>query len=391
MGLFGFLGKKETDESTAAANDTEKWINGGECSPMNWYQKWLHEEKRWIGKYKNKIITMSILKVIPATLIGLCAIFGGMTYVEEKNAWIGIAGGLMFGIFISAVYLFLLLAGLRPGRYVRMIKSAVKQLHLDDGEKEQLAHEMLETDVSTWRCISYEMNGHGSGQTPARFRITPHYAFLEGSSPYAILVRLSDIAEVLPEEERKIHTRYGTQTKTHEIFTLYTISFYQKAKGSKDQLPEQAMGFFEKDIRDQAYECILKQLEENSADAVADKGEQKMERVFQTVGKQDGFKLENQNGALREFRDVDIEDYLEDMFASPEQFVTLTAPKAQHKVRFVQACVQKDGIEVELGIEENGTHLVYRLCSKEECIRIFLDFFEDDFIPEMEEYQPVQF
>ena len=28
MGLFGFLGKKETDESTAAANDTEKWIIG---------------------------------------------------------------------------------------------------------------------------------------------------------------------------------------------------------------------------------------------------------------------------------------------------------------------------------------------------------------------------
>ena len=116
-----------------------------------------------------------------------------------------------------------------------------------------------------------------------------------------------------------------------------------------------------------------------------------MERVFQTVEKQNGFKLENQNGALREFRDVDIEDYLEDMFASPEQFVTLTAPEALRGVRFVQACVQKDDIEVELGIEENGTHLVYKLCSEEECIRIFLDFFGDKFIPKMEEYQPVQF
>ncbi|MDE6625947.1 MAG: hypothetical protein K2K56_06215 [Lachnospiraceae bacterium] len=358
---------------------------------MDWYQKWLQEEKRWIGKYQNKIITMSILKVVPATLIGLCAIFGGMTYVEEKNAGIGIIGGLAFGIFISAIYLFILLVGLRPGRYVRMVKSAVKQLHLDEQEKVQLAHEMLETDVSTWRCISYELNGHGSRQTPARFRITPHYAFLEGSSPYAILVRLSDIAEVLQEEERKIHTQYGTQTKTHEIFTLYTISFYQKAKVSKDQLPEQAMGFFEKNIRDRVYELISKQLAENNMNAQSNRGEQNMERVFQTVGKQDGFKLENQNGALREFRDVDIEDYLEDMFASPEQFVTLTAPKAMRKVRFVQACLQRDGIEVELGIEENGTRLVYKLCSKEECVRIFLDFFEDEFIPKMEEYQPVQF
>lgn len=234
---------------------------------MDWYQKWLQEEKRWIGNYQNKIIKMSILKVIPATLIGLCAIFGGMTYVQEKNAGIGIIGGLALGIFICVIYLLGLLAGLRPGRYVRMINSAVKQLHLNDQEKVQLAQEMLDTKVNTWRCISYELNGHGSRQTPARFRITPHYAFLEGSSPYAILVRLSDIAEVLQEEERKMHTQYGTQIKTHEIFTLYTISFYQKAKVSKDQLPEQAMGFFEKDIRDRIYELISKQLAENSVNA----------------------------------------------------------------------------------------------------------------------------
>lgn len=239
---------------------------------MNWYQKWLHEEKKWIGKYQKKIIAMSILKVVPATLIGLCTLFGIMTYVEEKNAGIGIAGGLVFGILVSGFYLLILLAGLRPGRYVRMIKSAVKQLHMDETEKEQLAHEMLETDVSTWRCISYVLDGHGSRQTPARFRITPHYAFLEGSSPYAILVRLSDVAEVLPEEERKTHTQYGTQTKTHEVFTLYTISFYQKARAGKDRLPEQAMGFFVKDIRDQAYELIAKQMAENNADGFGKKG-----------------------------------------------------------------------------------------------------------------------
>lgn len=97
------------------------------------------------------------------------------------------------------------------------------------GDTSQI-REMLDTDVSTWRCISYELSGHGSKQTPARFRITPYYAFLEGSSPY-------------------------------------TISFYQKAKTGKDQLPEQAMGFFEKDIRDRVYELIVKQRAENSADA----------------------------------------------------------------------------------------------------------------------------
>lgn len=262
---------------------------------------------------------------------------------------------------------------------------------MDAQEKEQLAHEMLETNISTWRCISYKLNGHGSRQTPARFRITPHYAFLEGSSPYAILVRLSDIAEVLQEEERKIHTQYGMQTKTYEVFTLYTISFYQKRKVNKAQLPEQAMGFFERNIRDQVYESITRQMAENSLNAPIYKGEQNKEIVFQIVGKQNGFKLENQYGTRKEFRDVDIEDYLEDMFVPPEQFVILSAPEALHKVRFVQACVQKNRIEVELGIEEDGTHLVYKLCSEEECMRIFLDFFENEFIPDMEEYKPVEF
>lgn len=230
---------------------------------MNWYRRWLGEEKKWIGKYQNKIIALSLSKVIPLTLLGLCAIFGAMTYMEDGNAGVGILGGLGFGLFISICYFMILLAALRPGRYVRKIQSAVKQMQMDEAEKELLAHEMLETDVSQWRCVSYIMQGHGSNGTPARFRITPHYAFLEGSSPYAILVRLSDIAEVQPEEEKKIRTQYGAQMKTHEFFTLFTISFYEKEKTSAKQLPEHAMGFFDREIRDQVYALIVKQIEEN--------------------------------------------------------------------------------------------------------------------------------
>ena len=85
---------------------------------MDWYQQWLDEERKWIGKYQNKIIATSILKVVPATLIGLCVIYGGITYVEEKNV----------GIVISGIYLLILLAGLRPGKYVGMINLAVKRI-----------------------------------------------------------------------------------------------------------------------------------------------------------------------------------------------------------------------------------------------------------------------
>ena len=117
----------------------------------------------------------------------------------------------------------------------------------------------------------------------------------------------------------------------------------------------------------------------------------KKEVVFQKVSSQQGFTLENQDRKLTDFRDVDIEDYLADMFVASDQFVILTAPMAQDKVRFVQACTHDDGIEVELGIEEEGTRLYYKMCSEEECCRIFLDFYEDRFIPDMKEYKPVEF
>ena len=115
------------------------------------------------------------------------------------------------------------------------------------------------------------------------------------------------------------------------------------------------------------------------------------EIVFQKVKSQQGFTLENQERKLTDFRDVDIEDYLADMFVTPDEFVILTAPVAQNKIRFVQACTHDDGIEIELGIEEEGTRLYYKMCSEEECYRIFLDFYEDRFIPDMGEYKPVEF
>ncbi len=115
------------------------------------------------------------------------------------------------------------------------------------------------------------------------------------------------------------------------------------------------------------------------------------EVVFQKVKSQQGFTLENQERKLTDFRDIDIEDYLADMFVTADQFVILTAPMAQDKVRFVQACTHDDGIEIELGIEEEGTRLYYKMCSEEECYRIFLDFYEDRFVPDMKEYRPVEF
>ena len=115
------------------------------------------------------------------------------------------------------------------------------------------------------------------------------------------------------------------------------------------------------------------------------------EVIFKNMESRQGFTLRNQESELTDFRDIDIEDYLTDMFDSPGQFVVLAAPQAQYKVRFVQACTHNGEIEVEIGIEEEGTRLLYKMCSREECYRIFLDFYDNIFIPEMEEYKPVEF
>lgn len=115
------------------------------------------------------------------------------------------------------------------------------------------------------------------------------------------------------------------------------------------------------------------------------------EVIFKTMEPEQGFTLRNQDGELTDFRDIDIEDYLADMFVTPDQFVVLEAPRALCKVRFVQACTRDGEIEVELGIEENVTHLYYKMCSQEECCRVFLDFYDGIFDPDMVEYKPVEF
>lgn len=115
------------------------------------------------------------------------------------------------------------------------------------------------------------------------------------------------------------------------------------------------------------------------------------EIVFQNVKSQQGFTLQNQERNLTDFRDIDIEDFLEDMFVRSDQFVVLTAPEARRGVRYVQACVNEGEIEVELGVESDGTRLYYKICSQEECHRIFLDFYDGCFIPDMKEYKPVAF
>lgn len=101
--------------------------------------------------------------------------------------------------------------------------------------------------------------------------------------------------------------------------------------------------------------------------------------------------LENQNGKLSKFTDADISNYLEEMFINPEQFVSLTAPMPQKGLRFIQAAMNGNDVELQLGLDTGGAKLVYKLCTRSECRKAFLFFFEGRFKPNLSEYMPVEF
>lgn len=117
--------------------------------------------------------------------------------------------------------------------------------------------------------------------------------------------------------------------------------------------------------------------------------------VFKNMEEGTTFTIRNQERELMDFGKEEVEEFLDDLFVTPDQFIVLTAPKAQgQQIRYVQACIH-DGdvdIEVELGIEEeDGTRLYYRMCTDEECAQIFLDFFDQKLVVDRSEYAPVKF
>ena len=229
---------------------------------MNYYEKWLKSEKEWIDVYCKKTRNMLLFVVTPLVLVVLTVLFGAIQLADGGGMGefiVGAAGGLMRGIFICIIYLLIMQPNLRPGKYSKKIDKNVKRLGLSDAEKEQLGKEMLEVDER--HKISFKMTGPKSNGTPARFVLTPHYAFLEGGSPYSILIRLCDIAEIRPSQEQKNTVTYGAKTKTYYNFTLYTIGFYRKDRAERgladNAYPDEGMGFFQEDTRDEALKLLM--------------------------------------------------------------------------------------------------------------------------------------
>ncbi|MCM1188213.1 MAG: hypothetical protein NC541_02830 [bacterium] len=226
---------------------------------MNTYQKWLQAEKEWINTYCRKIRRQALCITTPVILVGATVFLGAVSALGgsgTEDLLYGAFGGFLFGLVICGIYLLILLPGLRPGRYTGKIEKSVQGLALSESEKEQLAQEMLSADES--HIISYTISGPDSKGTPARFVLTPHYAFLEGSTPYSILIRLSDIARIKSGEEQKTATTHQAKSRTVYNFTLHTVGFYRKERlqNSGAELPDEAFGFFDAGTRDRVTELL---------------------------------------------------------------------------------------------------------------------------------------
>ena len=115
------------------------------------------------------------------------------------------------------------------------------------------------------------------------------------------------------------------------------------------------------------------------------------EVAFEVMKEGRCFKLENQDGFIEKITENDILQYIQYMVEDTVQFVTLTAPKAIASIRFVQAAIANDEIEIQIAVEKEKCHLYCKVCTQDECEKLFLDFFRGEFVANMEEYEPVLF
>ncbi len=237
---------------------------------MDAMAEWMQVEKRWMTRYRWKLLKTTVCVVLPLTALLLgglmaatSAIYDGFT-PETAGLF---ATGAGVGAFLVGMYILCLLPGLSAGRLKRGLHKAVKKLGLTKAETEQLASELLASASDPAAHIDFAMSGPNSNNTPASFYTTPHYAYLRGGYPLVNLVRLADtgpgMTGIRAEQEQKTAAVARAKSRSICHFTLYTICFYnaQRVSGgfSADTPADAAMGFFSQELRDKALAMLRAQ------------------------------------------------------------------------------------------------------------------------------------
>lgn len=107
--------------------------------------------------------------------------------------------------------------------------------------------------------------------------------------------------------------------------------------------------------------------------------------LFERTPDHDGFILTTQQRTLTDCRDVDIEDAFAQLLASDpapdDAFVTLEAPGMLRDIRYIQAATIQDSplLHVEAAVaaqEADKVMILYRTYSRQECLELFLSFYD---------------
>lgn len=221
-------------------------------------EQWLTKEKQWMKEYRKKVLKSTFTKAYPISLAIMAVLWCGVSVLAGgiENLWIGLVVTVGTAVFLALILLLALLPMSKPKRLVKFIKKGMKRLGMSENEQEQLAREMLEAAEDPQRVFRYEMKGPAS-RMPQCFTMSPHYAYLKGSYPLAILVRMSDVAEVVTERQRKMTVYDPAQNGAWRSYPAFVIGFYYKRRTKKDLAqPDVSLIFYDEGLRNKVLEMI---------------------------------------------------------------------------------------------------------------------------------------
>ena len=115
------------------------------------YQAWLNKDREWIGAYCSRTRKSSLTKVVPLTLLLTALVLGGMGLLNGggvSGLVTGVIGGLVFGLIVCGIYLAILTVNLSPARYTQKLEQSVRELSLNESEREHLGTCLLYTSPS---------------------------------------------------------------------------------------------------------------------------------------------------------------------------------------------------------------------------------------------------
>lgn len=225
---------------------------------MDNYTKWVEKERAWIEEIDKKTKAM-IIKYCGLTFLGIEAALGALGLLAGGG--IDIAGmlqnllfGLIFGVFVVVFALCLMVR--KPSKpYMKRLKERTEAL--TSGEREEMASQMLSTDVI---CVNYK----AVDKTEERILISQSYLLSSSAKGEFTLVNLNQLDRIetdLRDTSYIVRTN-GTRMTVNDAVFVITF-FYKKISDGKKESADAVCVFPDRQTRDQVVRYIQERTAEN--------------------------------------------------------------------------------------------------------------------------------